>query len=229
MRQARVHHAARRCSGVFRFVAARRVRATSQAADHRGLGRGHAFGLDRLDRRFCAATWRTRLERGTHGCHRVSLGGRAQRALSRNCSRVRPAQGRCHRHGGRRSPCREPGHIGHSHRFRDCYRPAWDRAGRVIWRGPAATSPACRCRRLNLPPSGSNYCARCCPVFASWRSSAMSTTLPRWWRWARFCPPPACLASTSIGSKSGVPRISRPPSPGSRSVHRRSTCVATRC
>ena len=44
-----------------------------------------------------------------------------------------------------------------------------------------------------------------------------------------FCPPPACLASTSIGSKSGVPRISRPPSPGSRSVHRRSTCVATRC
>ena len=55
------------------------------------------------------------------------------------------------------------------------------------WRGPAATSPACQCRRRNWPPSGSNYCARCCPVFASWRSSAISTTPPRWWRWARYC------------------------------------------
>ena len=53
-----------------------------------------------MDRRFCAAAARTRLDRGPHRRDRVSLGGGTQRALRRDRGRVRPAQGRCHRHGG---------------------------------------------------------------------------------------------------------------------------------
>ena len=56
-----------------------------------------------MDRRFCAATARTRLDRGSHRRDRVSLGGGTQRALRRDRGRVRPAQGRCHCHGGNRT------------------------------------------------------------------------------------------------------------------------------
>ena len=52
-----------------------------------------------MDRRFCAAAARTRLDRGSHRRDRVSLGGGTQRALRRDRGRVRPAQGRCHCHG----------------------------------------------------------------------------------------------------------------------------------
>ena len=51
-----------------------------------------------VDRRFCAAAARTRLDRGPHRRDRVSLGGGTQRALRRDRGRVRPAQGRCHCH-----------------------------------------------------------------------------------------------------------------------------------
>ena len=38
----------------------------AKAADHRIFGRGHAFGLEPLDRRFCPAAARTRLDRRPH-------------------------------------------------------------------------------------------------------------------------------------------------------------------
>ena len=56
-----------------------------------------------MGRRFCAAAARTRLDRGSHRRDRVSLGGGTQRALRRDRGRVRPAQGRCHCHGGNRA------------------------------------------------------------------------------------------------------------------------------
>ena len=60
------------------------------------------LGPEPMDRRFCAAAARTRLDRGPHRRDRVSLGGGTHRALRRDRGRVRPAQGRCHRHGGSR-------------------------------------------------------------------------------------------------------------------------------
>ena len=72
-----------------------------------------------MGRRFCAAAARTRLDRGSHRRDRVSLGGGTQRALRRDRGRVRPAQGRCHRHGGNRSsPRGKAGDIGHPDRLR---------------------------------------------------------------------------------------------------------------
>ena len=67
------------------------------------LGREHAFGPEPMGRRFCAAAARTRLDRGSHRRDRVSLGGGTHRALRRDRGRVRPAQGRCHRHVGNRT------------------------------------------------------------------------------------------------------------------------------
>ena len=53
-----------------------------------------------MDRRLCAAAARARLDRGPQRRDRVPLGGGPRRALRRDRGRVRPAQGRCHRHGG---------------------------------------------------------------------------------------------------------------------------------
>jgi putative ABC transport system substrate-binding protein len=53
-----------------------------------------------MDRRIRAAAARTRLARGPHGRDRVSLGRGARRAVRRDRGRVRPAEGRCYRHGG---------------------------------------------------------------------------------------------------------------------------------
>jgi ABC-type uncharacterized transport system substrate-binding protein len=44
----------------------------------------------------------------------------------------------------------------------------------LAWRDRAVTSPACRPNRTTSLPSESGSCARCCRVFAGWRSSAMS-------------------------------------------------------
>ena len=97
MQAARVHHALGGAGG----MAARGAGAAAgKAADHRVLGREHGFGQEPMDRRFCAAAARTRLDRGSHRRDRVSLGGGAQRALRRDRGRVRPTQGRCHCHEG---------------------------------------------------------------------------------------------------------------------------------
>ena len=160
---------------------------------------------------------RTRLDRGPHRRDRVSLGGGTQRALCRDRGRVRPAQGRCHRHG------REPRSSRQSRRHRSsrsCSRWRSDPVGS----GLVASSGAAGRQRHRpvdpgsryLPASGSNFCARLSPVFAGWRSSPMSAIPPPCWRWARFRQRPARSASKSTCSKSGEPRISRPPSRRSR-------------
>ena len=148
MRAARVHHAARRRGG----VAARGARAAAgQAADHRVLGRGHAFGSEPMDCRFCAAAARTRLDRGSHRRDRVSLGGGTQRALRRDRGRVRPAQGRCHCHVWQPQQSLRQSRRHRSSRSCSRWRrtrsaPAWSQ----VWRDRAATSPACRSRRADL-------------------------------------------------------------------------------
>src|SRR5262249_5963129 len=54
--------------------------AVGQAADHWVHGPDHAFSCWRMDRRFCAATARTGLDRRSQPCDRVSLGeGRNER------------------------------------------------------------------------------------------------------------------------------------------------------
>ena len=45
-------------------------------------------------------------------------------------------------------------------------------ASSPVWRGRAATSPACRSGRPNLRASASNFCAKSSPASADWRSLA---------------------------------------------------------
>ena len=181
------------------------------------LGHDHTLGLGPMDRRFCAAAARTRLDRGSQRRDRVSLGGGTQRALRRDRGRVRPAQGRCHCHRWKR------GRV--AAKQATSVIPIVVRGGGTrsapassqVWRDRAATSPACRSSRPILPASDSNYCARLSPVSAGWQSWPMSTI------------PTAVLemgevqaASTHARprsrrrSKSGEPRISHPPSRRSR-------------
>ena len=173
MRAARVHHPARRRGGAWPLAA--RAQQPGEAADHRVLGRGHACGLEPMDRRFCAAAARTRLDRGSHRRDRVSLGGGTQRALRRDRGRVRPAQGRCHRHvGNPADACGKAGDIGHPDRLCAGGRPGRHRprresgaTGRQRHRPVGPVSPI-------LPASDSNFCARLSPVCAGWRSWPMS-------------------------------------------------------
>ena len=137
----------------------RHARSSRQAADHRVPGREHGFGLEPLDRRFCAAAARTRLDRGPHCRDRVSLGGGTQRRFAEIAAEfvrlkvdvILTAGTRGRRHESRRH-----------RRSRSCSRlratrsaPAWSRP----WRDRAAMSPACRPRQPILPGSGSNFCA----------------------------------------------------------------------
>ena len=57
------------------------ARTAGETADHRIPWRGHAYSLEPMDRRFCAATARARLDRGQQRRDRGSLGRRTQRAL----------------------------------------------------------------------------------------------------------------------------------------------------
>ena len=129
---------------------------------------------------------------------------------------------------GSRSPRGKAGDIGHPDRLRGGERTRSAAAWSRVWRDRAATSPACRSRRPILPASGSNSCARLSPVSAGWRSWPMSAIPPPCWRWARFRQRPARSASRSPHSKSGEPRISRPPSRRSRAARRRFMSVPTR-
>ena len=56
--------------------------AAGKVANYRLFGREHGFGLAPWTRRFCAATERTRLDRGAHRRDRVSLGGGSHRAFA---------------------------------------------------------------------------------------------------------------------------------------------------
>src|SRR6516225_5979645 len=75
--------------------------AASKVADHWHFWGGHSFSLESVDRQLCTTTARTWVDRGTHYCDRVSLGRWTKRALRRDRSRVRPAEGRCHRYGAK--------------------------------------------------------------------------------------------------------------------------------
>ena len=100
-------------------VAARGARAAGgNATDHRVLWPEHGLGLESVDRCFCAAAARTRLNRGPQPRDQVSLGGRTQRALHRDRGRVRSAQGRRHCHGWQRGCRGKAGVIGCLDRLR---------------------------------------------------------------------------------------------------------------
>ena len=126
-----------------------------------------------LDDRFCAAAPRAWLERGSHGRDRIPLGRGTQRARRRDRGRVRPAQGRRHRR------VREAAALPQSRRHRSFRSSSRSRAIRSaavssrVWLDRAATSPAYRSRRPISPASGSNCCARSCPVSVDWQSSPM--------------------------------------------------------
>src|SRR5262249_11097196 len=121
-----VHHAHRRRGGV---VAARGAGAASEElADHWVPGRGHGSGSEAMDRRFCATATGSRLDRGSQHRDRIPVVGGTHRTRRRDGGRVRPAQGRCHCHGGRCSPRGKAGDIGHSNRLRRSGGPSWQRS-----------------------------------------------------------------------------------------------------
>jgi ABC-type uncharacterized transport system substrate-binding protein len=70
-------HCSRRYSG--RVAARGACAAVGEAADYRILGRRHAFAHGPMDRRFCAAAARTRLDRGSHHRDRSWAEGRSER------------------------------------------------------------------------------------------------------------------------------------------------------
>ena len=69
-----------------------------EAADHRVPGREHICSGEPMDRRFRAAVARTRLDRGPHRRDPVSLGGGTSRAFRRNRSGVHQTQSGCRCH-----------------------------------------------------------------------------------------------------------------------------------
>ena len=138
------------------------------------LGASTPFGHGPMDRRFCAAAARTRLDRGPHHRDRVSLGGGTQRALRRDRGRVRPAQGRCHRHELRTATVLAAKQA--TSVIPIVFAAAVDPLGsRLVaaWRDRAATLPACRFNRPILLASDWNSCARLYRISAGWRSWPM--------------------------------------------------------
>ena len=110
------------------------------------------------------------------------------------------------------------GDIGHPDRLRDCGRPGRQRPGRE----PGATGrqrhrPVDSSRPI-LPASGSNSCARLFPVSAGWRSWPMSAIPPPCGDGRGSGSGPHARPRSRRRSKSGAPRISRPPSRRSRAA-----------
>ena len=142
-----------------------RARSSSKLPTIGYLGSAHAHRPEsQWAAALCAAAARTRLDRGPHRRDRVSLGGGSHRALCRDRGRVRPAQGRRHRHG------RTPRSWRQSRRQRPSRSSSPSAATRSAavwspaWRDRAATSPACRSRQSpSSPASASNCCARSFP------------------------------------------------------------------
>ena len=97
-----------------------------------------------------------------------------------------------------------------------------------VWRDRAATSPVCRPSRPILLPSDSNFYARLSPVFAGWRSWPISTVPLLCRCCVRFRQWPTHSASRAPWSKSGEPKISRPPSRRSRVAWTRFMSRSTR-
>ena len=116
--------------------------------------------------RFRELVARTRLDRGADRCDRVSLCGGTYRTIQRNCVRVRPAQGECHRHGGRISdPRGKTCDIAHPNCLH-FWRPCWKRPRRKF--GPTGR----QCDRPSAQPhqpcrQAPRAVARGCPRFPS--------------------------------------------------------------
>ena len=111
-----------------------------------------------------------------------------KRALCRDRSRVRPAQGRCHRHF-RHSECPrcKTGDVDYTDSIRGGRRIRSEATSSKVWRDPAATLPVYQLRRPTSLESESNSCARSFPVFAAccdhrqhWQSRSQC------WKWTRF-------------------------------------------
>ena len=181
-----------------------------------------------MDRRFCAAAARTRLDRGSHRRDRVSLGGGAQRALRRDRGRVRPAQGRCHRHGGTRSPRGKAGDIGHPDRVRDWRATRSAPASSQVWRDRAATSPACRIQPTDLAGKRLELLREVVPGLRRLAIMANVGYPAAVLEMGEVRQRPARSASKSPHSKSGERRISRPPSKRSRAARRHFMSSPTR-
>ena len=94
------------------------------------LGDPFRFDMGCLCCGVCAAAGRTRLDRRPQRRDRVSLGGGTRRTLRRNRRRVRPAEGRSHRHQRWCSARIEAGDLRHSDRLCGGKRPAGQRPGR---------------------------------------------------------------------------------------------------
>ena len=125
---------------------------------------------------------------------RSSIAGRrdATSASRRDRGRVRPAQGRCHRHA------RDPAALAAKQAtsvipivFAVGGRPGRQPASSRVWRDRAATSPACRSSRPILPANGSNSCARLLPGLRRLAIMANVGNPRPCWRWARFRQRPA--------------------------------------
>ena len=117
-----------------------------------------------MDRRFCAAAARTRLDRGSHRRDRVSLGGGTPRALT---PRSPPSSSGSRSMSSSRTEPRTSSRQSRRHRSsRSCSRRQGTRSATAssrAWRDRAATSPACRASGPILLASGSNFCARSVP------------------------------------------------------------------
>jgi hypothetical protein len=132
-----------------RFFVPEKIHATlaNPDRDHRVPGRGHGFRLESQRRCVCATVERTRLDREPHHRDRVSLGGRASRALHRDRGRVRPAEGRCHCHVGNRHRRGNAGDVGHPDCVCSGHGAGEHQPNRTSGAPRAVISRACRCSR----------------------------------------------------------------------------------
>ena len=230
MKTARVHHAARRRGG---GVAARGARAAAgESCRPSGyLGPATPAVAEPTGRRLsCSDCANSAGSRAATVAIEYRWAEGRSRALP---ARSRPSSSGLRSMSSSRLQPRRSSPQSRRHRSsRSCSRrratrsaPAWSRA----WRGRAATSPACRCSRPNLPASGSNSCARSSPVCAGLaimgNADNPATVLemdevagsgPQAWPRGHSRP------------KSGVRRTSRLRSTRSRAARRRCTSVTTR-
>ena len=143
---------------------------------------------------------------------RISMGGRTTRAICGNRSRIRPSQGRCHRHASAGPTIAAKRATSSSRLCSPCWGPGCGRGLVATWRGRAATLPACLFRRPIRLASGSKFCGRSHPISAKWRSWAMSVIRLLCWRWGRFEVAARTLGLENVPWKFVEPRTSRRPS-----------------